>query len=218
MLWHVRFKFTRYVRICFCLSLGTVIFLTRAPTYSSRTTPTQHNGIREDEYISAFLATLNTLRPRRIIEGHQTFRRILAREYVGISWDAIPENYFTEAVLPRISSGVTILDIGANSGKFAIPILEKGVHQVVLFEPNIQVCGRLKSNLEERQYGYKVRPAKQEIPFRTSAYQGLFNLLAATKRSSVTLVKGNLFFSRKPKFFKNQLSSDQILSITTNQK
>ena len=82
-------------------------------------------------------------------------RKLLVREKVGLRWDLFPERYWETHVLPRISGHITVLDVGANTGQFAIPIAELG-NTVISLEPNEKTCNTLKNNLETRGLTPKV--------------------------------------------------------------
>ena len=84
-------------------------------------------------------------------------KKLLVRERVGLRWDLFPERYWETRVLPRISGHNTVLDVGANTGQFAIPIAELG-NTVISLEPNEKTCNTLKNNVETRGLTPKVCP------------------------------------------------------------
>ena len=89
-------------------------------------------------------------------------RKLLVREKVGLRWNMYPEKYWETEILPRVPSHITVLDVGANAGQFAIPMAELG-HTVISLEPNENTCNTLKNNLESRGLSPRVRCALEPL-------------------------------------------------------
>ena len=80
-------------------------------------------------------------------------RRILVREHLGIA-KATAEDFFA-GFLPRMSEKHIVLDIGANTGQFAVPLASLG-HTVISFEPSQSTCDVLRKNLENANVANRV--------------------------------------------------------------
>ncbi len=80
-------------------------------------------------------------------------RRILVREHLGIA-KATAEDFFAR-FLPRMSEKHIVLDIGANTGQFAVPLASLG-HTVISFEPSQSTCDVLRKNLENANVANQV--------------------------------------------------------------
>lgn len=115
------------------------------PMYSSRA-PLQASFFKER------LASLtsSSSQPRK-----NWTRSLLIREQVGLSWDMFPERYWETKILPKLSKQITLLDVGANIGQFAIPNAEAG-HRVISLEPSESTCAKLKGLLEVKGLKHKV--------------------------------------------------------------
>ena len=96
----------------------------------------------------AFKQTLETLSPHTVSQDrYNRFRRILTRDAVGLQWDWYPEQFWEEVMLPRLHRTVNVVDVGANTGQFAIPNAKRG-HSVISFEPNPETCKELKRKVK----------------------------------------------------------------------
>ena len=80
-------------------------------------------------------------------------RRVLVREHLGIA-KATAEDFFAR-FLPLMSEKHLVLDIGANTGQFAVPMASLG-HTVISFEPNQSTCDILRKNLENANVASRV--------------------------------------------------------------
>lgn len=100
------------------------------------------------EYVLLTKKALRTLAPSGIGAPRKHFRHILVRESVGLQWNFYPEQYFSDGMLPRLTPNSVIIDVGANVGQFAIPIVKRG-HRVISFEPNKQSCDTLKRGVDQ---------------------------------------------------------------------
>ena len=113
---------------------------------------------RDTEKAKLFKRALESLAPISTKANHQLNpRKLLVREKVGLRWDLFPERYWEMDILPRISGHITVLDVGANTGQFAIPMAELG-HTVISLEPNRNTCETLKNKLEIRGLTTQVCP------------------------------------------------------------
>ena len=108
-----------------------------------------------EAYTKALRASLTYLKRHTVPVQAATFRRILIRERVGLRWDTIPEKYWEHNVINRVEQQVSIVDIGANVGQFAIPNAARG-HIVHSFEPNPNTCRTLKLRVFEENVQSKV--------------------------------------------------------------
>jgi predicted O-methyltransferase YrrM len=122
----------------------------------------QFTGVQQPEFeddtqtVNMFKEVLEHLKPAKNKAACQIFpRELLVREKVGLRWDTVPEKYWEEEILPRLSGSVAVLDVGANTGHFALPMAKLG-HTVISLEPNPNTCKTLKQNLETQGVSSKV--------------------------------------------------------------
>ena len=104
---------------------------------------------------SSFKEKLTSLSPSSTQPRKHWDRSLLVREQVGLSWDVYPERYWETKVLPKLSREITLLDVGANVGQFAIPNAKAG-HRVISLEPNDSTCATLKGSLVAKGLAHKV--------------------------------------------------------------
>lgn len=75
------------------------------------------------------------------------YRRVLVREQFNLVEHGSAEAWLERSFLPSINStGLFFVDVGANTGQFAIPITKMG-HKVISFEPVPSTCAILRANL-----------------------------------------------------------------------
>ena len=108
----------------------------------------------ETQIVNLFNDALRSLVQTKATE--QVPRKLLVREVVGLRWNTYPEKYWETDILPRVPNHITVLDVGANAGQFAIPMAELG-HTVISVEPNENTCNSLKKNLDSRGLAPQVR-------------------------------------------------------------
>lgn len=72
--------------------------------------------------------------------------RVLVREHLGIA-NVAAEEFFEQKLLPFMKKKHVLLDIGANTGQFSIPMASRG-HRAVSFEPSQSTCKILRGNME----------------------------------------------------------------------
>ena len=109
----------------------------------------------DEDYADAFRLMLTGLSNMCFQRSSADFRRIISREKVGLLWSLHPEKYWEDHVLPELQEEVTIIDVGANVGQFAIPNAEAG-HNVLSFEPNPDTCKLLQSIATKKKLRRKV--------------------------------------------------------------
>ena len=109
----------------------------------------------DEDYADAFRLMLTGLSNMCFQRSSADFRRIISREEVGLLWSLHPEKYWEDHVLPELQEEVTIIDVGANVGQFAIPNAEAG-HNVLSFEPNPDTCKLLQSIATKKKLRRKV--------------------------------------------------------------
>lgn len=110
----------------------------------------------DEDYADAFRLMLTSLSNMCFQRSSADFRRIISRQKVGLLWSWHPEKYWEDQVLPELQEEVTIIDVGANVGQFAIPNAEAG-HNVISFEPNPDTCKLLQSIATKKKMQRKVR-------------------------------------------------------------
>jgi 2-polyprenyl-3-methyl-5-hydroxy-6-metoxy-1,4-benzoquinol methylase len=119
---------------------------------------TFHDITSEHLHLEAFfkesLATLS--RNKAQLSNNHSLRALLIREKVGLKWNMFPERYWETQVLPKLSKQITVLDVGANEGQFAIPMAERG-HHVISLEPKESTCASLKESLRSKGLQKQVR-------------------------------------------------------------
>lgn len=154
-----------------CIGLA---FAFSYPSYSSRPTFNQHSsaspkgkwstGERANPYVVALKKSIETLKHQRVDSSSDAeFRRVLIREKIGLKWNSIPEKYWEDDILPRMTQTVNIIDVGANIGQFAIPNGQIG-HHVESFEPNLSTCDVLKSRVAHHGLLEKVSSGSNTPP------------------------------------------------------
>lgn len=112
------------------------------------------------ELVKLFRDSLRALQPRafRRTPGNK-FRGILKPETISKELVTFPEDYLDKSIIPRLDRFVSIVDIGANAGQFAIPSAKQG-HVVYSFEPNPETCQTLKQRVAKMKVTSKVRTKK----------------------------------------------------------
>ena len=115
------------------------------------------NITSEASHLEAFFKeSLTTLSRNKAQLRKHSLRSLLIREKVGLKWNMFPERYLETHVLPKLSKRITVLDVGANKGQFAMPLAEIG-HNVISLEPNESTCATLKESLRSKGLEKQVR-------------------------------------------------------------
>jgi len=99
------------------------------------------------------------------LKKNDPMKRLLVREHLGIA-NVPAEEFFETRILPFMKQKHLLVDIGANTGQFAVPMASLG-HTVISFEPSPATCEVLLNNLKKANVSSRVElhcaPASSEM-------------------------------------------------------
>lgn len=76
-----------------------------------------------------------------------SMKRLLVREHLGID-NVSAEHFFEQKILPFMHQKHLLVDVGANTGQFAVPMASLG-HSVISFEPSPATCDIFLNNVKK---------------------------------------------------------------------